>query len=240
MKLARIETAEGILTGEYRDGTVEVEGTAYELGAEATLRAPSDPSAIYCVGRNYAETIEMRGYEKPEQPTIFIKPPVSIVDPDAPIPYPSFSDEVTYAGELAAVIGKRCKGIDPDEAPDFVRGYTILNDIDALDQPGLTSRKAFDGSGPLGPWLETDLDPTAISMRTVIDGEVRQEASTERMMYTPNELIAFLAERFTLHPDDVVSFGSPPNPGLIEPGNEIEITYDGIGTLRNHVIDAPA
>jgi len=240
MKLARVETPDGIHSGEYHDGVVEADGTTYDVGEVATLRAPCEPSAIYCVGRNYAETIEMRGYEKPEQPTIFIKPPVSIVDPGAPIPYPTFSEEVTYAGELAAVIDERCKHIDREEAPDYVRGYTILNDVDALDQPGLTSRKAFDGSGPLGPWIETELDPTDLSMRTVIDGEVRQEASTERMLYTPDELIAFLAERFTLLPGDVVSFGSPPNPGLIEPGNEIEITYEGVGTLRNHVVAASA
>ncbi len=236
MKIARIETAEGILTGPYDDGVVEADGQTYEVGTEGKLLAPCEPSAIYCVGRNYAETVDLRGYEKPDQPTIFIKPPVSIVHPGDPIPYPTFSDEVTYAGELAAVIDRRCRNIEAADAADHVRGYTILNDVDALDQPGLTERKAFDGSAPLGPWLETDLDPTAISMRTEIDGEVRQDASTERMIFDPFELIAFLADRLTLIPGDVVSFGSPPNPGEVVPGNEIEITYEGIGTLANEVV----
>lgn len=235
MKHARIRTADGVVGGRYEDGVLYAGGTEHVVDDETDLLAPCDPSAIYCVGRNYAETVELRGYEKPEQPTIFIKPPVSVVGPGDPIPYPTFSDEVTYAGELAAVIGEACHEIAPAEAPEYIRGYTILNDVDALDQPGLTERKAFDGSGPLGPWIETDVDPAEVSMRTVIDGEVRQHASTELMLFEPAELVAFLAKRLTLRPGDVVSFGSPPNPGVIEPGNEIAITYDGIGTLRNTV-----
>ena len=239
MKQARNETADGVRTGRYDGGVVVADGREYDIDGDARLLAPCEPSAVYCVGRNYAETIEQRGYERPDQPTIFIKPPVSVVAPGAPIPYPTFSDEVTYAGELAAVIGDRCRHVDAAEASAYVRGYTILNDVDALDQPGLTERKAFDGSAPLGPWIETDLDPTAVRMRTVIDGETRQEASTERMLFDPFELLAFLSSRLTLLPDDVVSFGSPPNPGLIEPGDEIAITYDGIGTLRNPVSAPP-
>lgn len=235
MREARIRTAEGPVAGEYVDGVLHADDGDHEVDAAEDLLAPCEPSAIYCVGRNYAETIQQKGYERPDQPTIFIKPPVSVVDPGDPIPYPGFSDEVTYAGELAAVIGEPCRGIDAAAAPDYIRGYTILNDVDALDQPGLTERKAFDGSGPLGPWIETDLDPTAVGMRTVINGEVRQEASTESMLIEPFELIAFLAGRLTLTPGDVVSFGSPPNPGVIEPGDDISITYEGIGTLRNPV-----
>lgn len=110
-----------------------------------------------------------------------------------------------------------------------------MNDVDALDQQGRTARKAFDGSGPLGPWIETDLDPRGIDMHTEIDGERRQEANTELMLFDPYEVISYLSERFTFSPGDAIAFGSPANPGTIEPGNEIEITYEGVGTLRNGV-----
>ncbi|MEM4782476.1 MAG: fumarylacetoacetate hydrolase family protein, partial [Halalkalicoccus sp.] len=139
------------------------------------------------------------------------------------------------AGELAAVIGEECKNVSPEEVPDVVRGYTIMNDVDALDQQGRTARKAFDGSGPLGPWIETELDPRGIDMHTEIDGERRQEANTELMLFDPYEVVSYLSERFTFSPGDVIAFGSPANPGTIEPGNEIEITYEGVGTLRNTV-----
>jgi 2-keto-4-pentenoate hydratase/2-oxohepta-3-ene-1,7-dioic acid hydratase in catechol pathway len=112
---------------------------------------------------------------------------------------------VTYAGELAAVIDRRCRAVAPEDVPDVVRGYTVLNDLDALDQPSLTARKAFDDAAPLGSCVTTDVNPTAIDMETIINGEVRQGGQR------------------------------PANPGVIEPGDEIEITYEGVGTLRNWV-----
>jgi 2-keto-4-pentenoate hydratase/2-oxohepta-3-ene-1,7-dioic acid hydratase in catechol pathway len=235
MRLARIRTDEGVVTGEYADGVVTSDDASYAVGEDGHLVAPCDPSALYCIGRNYAETLDQKGYERPDQPTFFIKPPAAIVAHEEAIPYPTFSEEVTYAGELAAVIGKTCHDVSPDEAETAVRGFTMMNDVDALDQPGLTSRKAFDGSGPLGPWIETDLDPTSLDMHTDINGERRQEANTELMLWGPYELISFLSERFTFHPGDVIAFGSPGNPGTIEPGDDIEIHYEGIGTLRNTV-----
>jgi 2-keto-4-pentenoate hydratase/2-oxohepta-3-ene-1,7-dioic acid hydratase in catechol pathway len=197
---------------------------------------PCEPSALYCVGRNYAETLEQMDYERPEEPDFFVKPPASLLAHGEPIPYPTFTDELTYAGELAAVVGERCRNLDPEEVSDALRGYTILNDVDALDQQGRTARKAFDGSGPLGPWIETDFDPTAIDMWTDVDGERRQEANTELMLFDPYEIVSYLSERFTFRPGDVVAFGSPANPGLVEPGEAVEITYEGVGTLRNRVV----
>lgn len=238
MRLARVRTPDGIVTGSYEDGVVTDGDDTYAVGGDAELLAPTEPSACYCVGRNYAGTIEQYGYDRPSQPSFFIKPPTAVCGPGAPIPYPSFSGDVTYAGELAAVIGTTCHDIAPEEVDMAVLGYTILNDIDALDQPGLTERKAFDGSAPLGPWIETDLDPLDLRMRTTINGEVRQRAETADMLFTPREVITFLAERLSLRPGDVVSFGSPPNPGGIEPGDEIEVWYEDIGTLENAVTGA--
>ncbi|WP_323190639.1 fumarylacetoacetate hydrolase family protein [Halostella sp. PRR32] len=271
MRLARIRTDDGVLTGEYEDGTVHTDGESYVVGDAvergstdarlpasrggsagtssrdrsvadtpesdaAELLAPCDPTAVYCVGRNYAATLDQMDYERPEQPDWFIKPPASVHPPGNPVAYPSWTNELTYAGELAAVIDRECTDLDPGDVDDVVRGYTILNDLDALDQPGRTARKAFDGSGPLGPWIETDVDPSGLDMTTRVGGELRQEANTELMLFPPRETIAFLSERYTFRPGDVVAFGSPANPGLVEPGDDVEIWYEGIGTLRNAVV----
>jgi 2-keto-4-pentenoate hydratase/2-oxohepta-3-ene-1,7-dioic acid hydratase in catechol pathway len=139
---------------------------------------------------------------------------------------------------LAAVISERCRDIPQEDVSEFIEGYTILNDVDALDQQGRTARKAFDGSAPLGPWIETDLDPTTIDMRTEINGEQRQNASTEQMLFNVYEIVSYLSKRFTFRAGDIVAFGSPANPGLIEPGDDVEITYEGVGTLRNTVTEA--
>ena len=235
MRLARLLTPDGPVRGEYENGTLYAEDGSYEVGRDGRLLPPCEPSAVYCIGRNYAETLEQMEYERPDEPDFFIKPPAALLAHEQPIPYPSFTDELTYAGELAAVVDRRCRNLAPDEVADAVRGYTVMNDVDALDQQGRTARKAFDGSGPLGPWIETDVAPSAVEMWTDIDGERRQEASTELMLFGPEEIVSFLSKRFTLRPGDAIAFGSPANPGLVEPGDEIEITYEGVGTLRNTV-----
>ena len=234
MKLARIETPAGVLEGEYDDGTVHTDEGSHEP-AEYDLLAPCEPSVFYCVGRNFGEKVDQMDYEVPEKPDFFIKPPVSLHPPEAPIPYPGFASELTYAGELAAVIGEECESIPESAVDDVVRGYTILNDLDCLDQERRTARKAFDASGPLGPVIATDLDPVGLEMETQINGERRQHDNTENMFIKPREVVSFLSERFTFKPGDVISFGSPANPGLLERGDEIEIRCEGIGTLRNTV-----
>ncbi|GAB3683638.1 fumarylacetoacetate hydrolase family protein [Salinarchaeum chitinilyticum] len=235
MRIARLLTTNGPVAGEYVDGVVHAEDGRYEVGRDGRLLPPCEPSALYCVGRNYAATLDQMDYERPDEPDFFIKPPAALLAHEQPIPYPSFTDELTYAGELAAVIGERCRNVDETEVASVVRGYTIMNDVDALDQQGRTARKAFDGSAPLGPWIETELDPSAIDVHTDVAGERRQSANTETMLFGVEEIVAYLSERFTLRPGDVVAFGSPENPGLVEPGDDVEITYEGVGTLRNVV-----
>lgn len=237
MRLARAQTPDGIVTGTYVDGHLKTETAMYNVDRR-DLIAPVEPSTMYCVGRNYAATLDQMSYDRPEAPDFFIKPPVSVHPPETPIPYPSFSTEVTYAGELAAVIDKECKDVSQTAVDEVVRGYTIMNDVDALDQPGRTARKAFDSSGPLGPWIETDVDPVGLEMHTEINGEERQRSNTELLLFKPAAVISFLSERVTLRPGDVVAFGSPANPGVIEPGDEIAITYEEIGTLTN-TVEAP-
>lgn len=235
MRTARLRTDEGIVEGKYENGTLTTDDGEYEVGRDGDLRAPCSPTALYCVGRNYANTIEQMDYERPDDPEFFIKPPTSIVGHEDVVRYPSWTDELTYAGELAAVIETRCRDVRPTDVPDVVAGYTIMNDIDALDQSGRTARKAFDGSGPLGPWIESDVDPRNIDMETTVSGEVRQTANTSQMLFDPYEIVSFLSRRFTFRPGDVVAFGSPANPGTIEPGDVVEITYEGVGTLRNTI-----
>ena len=237
MRLARLRTDDGIVAGRYTDGRVLTDDGEYVVGRDGSLTYPCSPSALYCVGRNYAETLAQMDYERPDEPDFFIKPPASLSGHGDPIRYPRWTDELTYAGELAAVVGRRCRDVPAAAATDVVRGYTVLNDVDALDQGGRTARKAFDGSGPLGPWIETDLDPAGIGMETVINGETRQDSNTELMLFGPAEIVSFLSRRVTLRPGDVIAFGSPANPGTVDPGDEIAITYDGVGTLRNRVVD---
>ncbi|WP_396611729.1 fumarylacetoacetate hydrolase family protein [Haloferax sp. S1W] len=236
MRLARIRTDDGVATGRYEDGFVTVDGETFEVGVDADLLAPCEPSAFFCVGRNYTAKVDQMDYDIPDQPDWFIKPPTSLLAPGEPIVYPTWTEELTYAGELAAVIDRECHDVSEDEVDDVVRGYTILNDLDALDQPRRTARKAFDGSGPLGPWIETDVDPTNLDMTTHVGGELRQEANTEQMLFSPAEVVSFLSERYTFRPGDVISFGSPANPGLVEPGDEVKIWYENVGTLTNTVV----
>ncbi len=237
MKIARVRTDERVREGEYEDGTVTADGETYRVGEDADLLAPCNPGTFYCVGRNFAETLDQMDYDRPDEPDWFIKPAVSLHHPGDPIVHPPWTEELTYAGELAAVVDERCTDLDGEgEVRDALRGWTILNDLDALDQPGRTARKAFDGSAPVGPVVETDLDPRGIEMETHVGGEKRQDANTELMLFDPFEVVSFLSERYTFRPDDVISFGSPANPGLLEPGDEVEIRYEGIGRLRNPVV----
>ncbi|WP_435156708.1 fumarylacetoacetate hydrolase family protein [Haladaptatus sp. DFWS20] len=238
MRLARLLTPNGPVVGSYDDGTLYADDGVYEVGIDGRLLPPCEPSALYCVGRNYATTLEQMEYEQPEEPDFFIKPATSLIADGQSIPYPTWTDDLTYAGELVAVIDERCRNLTPEAVPDVVRGYTIMNDVDALDQAGRTARKAFDGSAPLGPWIETNVDPTELDMETYVGSEKRQDSNTELMLFDPYEIIAHLSRRFTLRPGDCIAFGSPENPGGIEPGETVEITYEGIGTLTNTVTDS--
>jgi len=148
MRLARAQTSDGVVRGRYEEGTLKTETDVYDI--DGNLLAPVRPTTMYCVGRNYAATLDQMEYERPSEPDFFIKPSVSTHPPDTPISYPSFSNELTYAGELAAVIGERCENVTEDDVDDILRGYTILNDVDALDQSGRTARKASTDQAHLG------------------------------------------------------------------------------------------
>ncbi|MFC6974841.1 fumarylacetoacetate hydrolase family protein [Halomicroarcula sp. GCM10025709] len=238
MKRARMQTPDGIVSGQYEDGVLTTDDGEYVERRDGSLTYPCSPSALYCVGRNFTETLDQMDYDRPDEPDFFIKPPAALTGPGQPVRYPDWTDELTYAGELVAVIDTRCHDVDVDEVSDIIRGYTVMNDIDALDQQGRTARKAFETSAPLGPWIETDLNPNDIEMETIINGETRQSATTAQMLFSPQEIVSFLSKRFTFRPGDAIAFGSPANPGTVTPGDTIEITYEGVGTLSNDVVEA--
>lgn len=243
MRLVRVTTPAGVETGEYQDGVVmTAAGDSYEIGVDAELEVPCEPSALYCLGRNYQSTVEGEGSsnERPDNPSFFLKSPTSVLPHNAGICYPNFATELACAGELAAVIGEQCRDVTVDTASDVIRGYTIMNDLDAIDQPNVAARKVFDGSAPLGPWIETNLDPRELETRTAVNGEIVQSGSTDAMLFDPFEAVAFISERVTLFPGDVIAFGGPGSPWTVEPGDEIEITYDSLGTLRNTVDSPPS
>lgn len=249
MPTARIAMESGITTVEYADGVVQIDGARHSVedSSDIELLPPCEPKDVYCLGRNYPEYVEENAEtiqenldhdaELPEEVHFFLKNSSGVIASGDSIPYPSFSKKVGYGGELAAVIDTTCKHLDPGDVPAVVRGYTIMNDVDAKDQEGITKIKVFDGSAPLGPAI-ADVDPTSLQMQTTINGEVRQAATTANMHFAPPEAIAAISERVTLHPGDVVALGSPANPGTVEPGDTIEIWYEGIGTLRNSVVNA--
>jgi len=233
MRIARVDTEDGPVMGEYTDRIVETaDGETYTIGEGAEFLPPCTPTTLYCAGRNFQDYLEHKGNERPSTPHFFLKPPAALLPAEESIPYPDFADGVGYAGELAAVMGESCPHVTPEESLEYVRGYTIMNDVDALGQEG-AGMKVFEGGAPLGPWIETDLDPSNLDIRTTVGREVRQEGNTSEMLFSPSEIISFLSERITLQPGDVVAFGSPANPGEVQPGESVEIRYEGIGTLRN-------
>jgi len=203
------------------------------------LLPPVIPGKIICVGRNYAAHAEEHGAEVPEIPLIFFKPPSSIIGTGDNIIIPPQSNQIEHEAELVVVIGKRGRWIDADHVFDHILGFTIANDVTARDLQRSdyqwTRAKGFDTFCPLGPWIETEFDPADAMVTCNVNGNMRQMASTRDMVFTIRQLIAFTSSIMTLEPGDILLTGTPSGVGKIEPGDEIEISIDGIGTLKNNV-----
>ena len=203
------------------------------------LLAPVLPGKIIAVGRNYADHAKERGVDVPEIPLIFLKPPSSVIGPGEKIVMPPQSQRVDHEGELAVVIGKAGRWIQAEKAMEHVLGYTAANDVTARDlqqKDGQWTRgKGFDTFCPLGPWSETDLDPTDMRVTCRVNGEMRQVASTREMVFTIQQLIAFISSVMTLVPGDVILTGTPAGIGALQAGDVVEVEIEGIGTLRNPV-----
>jgi len=262
-RIARFHTAEGLVAhGILEDGgairaiagdlfdTWELTKQAYALD-KVKLLAPVAPPNILAIGLNYRLHALESGHELPDHPALFIKATTSLCHPGDAIVLPAVApDEVDYECELAVIIGRKARNVSPDDAPDHVLGYTCANDVSARDcQRRLDVQwaraKSFDTFCPLGPWIETDLDPDHAGIRTRLNGQVMQDGNTDDLIFSVSELISHLSHSLTLLPGTVILTGTPPGVGFarspqvfLRPGDVVEIEIDGIGVLRNPVVSA--
>ena len=216
-------------------GIQPIEGASWKV-QDVRLLAPVIPrSKIVCVGRNYADHAAEMGNELPTSPMLFFKPNTSVVGPGDPVTLPSWTERVSYEAELAVVIGRICKDVPAEKADEVIFGYTAANDLtarDAQETDGQWARaKGFDGSCPLGPWIETELDPSDLRIASRVDGQTKQDSSTAQMVFSVAEIIAYASAAFTLLPGDVILTGTPAGVGQVDEGDRIEVEVEGIGTL---------
>ncbi|MDR9396823.1 fumarylacetoacetate hydrolase family protein [Pontimonas sp.] len=202
------------------------------------LLAPVIPrSKVICVGMNYAAHAQEMGHEGPDNPLVFLKPNTAVVGPGDPIILPPVHGRIVHEGELAVVIGSVAKRVKPEDWESVVFGYTIANDVSARDvmfADGQWARaKGYDTFCPLGPWIETELDPSNLDIHTSVDGETRRAGNTKDLIYSIPEIIAFCSDVWTLLPGDVICTGTPPGLGGFVNGQRVDITIEGIGTLSN-------
>jgi 2-keto-4-pentenoate hydratase/2-oxohepta-3-ene-1,7-dioic acid hydratase in catechol pathway len=248
--LARFRSGDRIATGVIEGEFVRpLRGTFFEnpmpTGEEipvsqVRLLAPVIPSKVVAIGKNYLEHAEEMGGSVPEEPIIFLKPSTAVIGPDDPIPYPRISERVDHEAELAIVIGRLARRVKAEEAGKFILGYTCGNDVTARDlqlKDGQWSRaKGFDGFCPLGPWVETLLDPTDVEVLCRVNGDVRQNARTSQLAFGPATLVEFITQVMTLLPGDVILTGTPAGVSPVQPGDKIEVDVEGIGVLTNEVV----
>ena len=200
--------------------------------------APVLPSKIIGIGKNYADHAAEMGGEAPTEPLMFLKPSTSVIGPEDPIRMPD--TRVDYEGELAVVIGRLCREVPPTRVPEVIFGYTCANDVTARDWQASdgqwTRAKGMDSFCPLGPWIETDLDPSDLRLRTTVDGEVRQDGRTGMLIHDVPTLVSYVSTYFTLIPGDVILTGTPAGIGPLSPGQRVSVEIEGIGTLENPVV----
>ena len=197
------------------------------------------PTKIIAVGRNYAEHAKELGNEPPAEPIIFLKPPSAVLKPGGTIVRPRISERVDYEGELAIVIGREAKNVRASQWREVVRGFTCANDVTARDlqkkDVQFTRAKSFDTFCPLGPHIETELDPSRLRIQTRVNGVTKQDGNTEQMVFKCDFLIEFITQVMTLFPGDVILTGTPAGVGPLNAGDVVEVEIEGIGILRNGV-----
>ncbi|ETK31865.1 fumarylacetoacetate hydrolase family protein [Microbispora sp. ATCC PTA-5024] len=253
MRIARFSKGDGVAFGAVEDGGevvaringhpfggVEFTGERFPV-AEVRMLAPMLPSKIVCIGKNYADHAREMGGEPPEEPTLFLKPSTSVIGPGEPIAYPEkLSSRVDFEGELAVVIGRLCRDVPVERAHDVIFGYTCANDVTARDlqkKDGQWTRaKGFDTFCPLGPWIETSVDPSDLAITTALNGDLRQSARTSLLLHDVPALVAYVTSVMTLLPGDVILTGTPAGVGPMAVGDEVSVGIEGIGTLTNRVI----
>ncbi len=224
---------DGNIFGEYR------RQEALTPISSVKLLNPCQPGKIICVGRNYSEHAKEFGNDVPKVPLIFLKPPSSIINPDEFIVLPPQSQQVEHEAELVVVIGKRGRNITPEEARDYILGYTIGNDITARDLQKTdgqwTRAKGFDTFCSFGPWIDTDFDISDALITCKVSGQPRQMASTRDMVFSVATLVAFVSSVMTLEPGDILFTGTPAGVGPLKAGDEVVVEIEGLGRLSNPV-----
>jgi len=257
MKLCRYTAGNGPRHGILEDGHIvdrDIPDQRHPL-EEVRLLAPVLPRKFLAIGLNYADHIAESGMDAPKFPVFFNKQITCVVGPDDGVHMPRVSNLLDYEGELAIVIGTRCRHVPENRAHEVIAGYTIANDLSVRDwqlrTPTMTLGKSFDTHGPLGPWIVTpdELgDPHGLPIRTYVNDELRQNGNTSEMIYSCYQQIAHLSQAFTLEPGDVLATGTPagigavrqPFPdGLLKVGDVVRVQIDGIGELRNTVTEEP-
>jgi 2-keto-4-pentenoate hydratase/2-oxohepta-3-ene-1,7-dioic acid hydratase in catechol pathway len=229
----KVGLLEGTPFGEFRRAEAD-----FSLD-EVKLLSPVIPGKVICVGRNYAAHADEHGAKVPEVPLIFLKPPTTVIGPGDSIYLPPQSQDVQHEAELAVVIGRSCRWVSTEDALEYVYGYTIGNDVTARDlqrRDGQWTRaKGFDTFCPLGPWIDTEFDPLDALISCHVNGELRQMASTQDMVFNIRQLIVFISSVMTLLPGDIILTGTPSGVSPIKPGDVVEVSIDGLGVLRNPV-----
>jgi 2-keto-4-pentenoate hydratase/2-oxohepta-3-ene-1,7-dioic acid hydratase in catechol pathway len=218
-----------------------LDGHEYELG-NAKLLAPCTPSKVICLGVNYRSHAIETGLAIPPVPLLFLKPPTAVIGPEDKIELPRQEKRrVDYEAELGVVIGQRARDISRERAKDCVLGYTCFNDVSeryAQKHDGQWTRaKGYDTFAPIGPWIETDIDPDDLKVESYLNGEVRQSARTSDLIFGVAEIVSFVSGIMTLLPGDVIATGTPSGIGKMQPGDVIEIKIEKIGTLKNYVVE---
>lgn len=253
MKIVRFKAGEDIAYGlAEAEGVTLYQGTPF-VAWEPTetlipwesiqLLSPVLPSKVVGVGKNYVEHAEESGSDVPEEPVIFLKPATSVVGPNVHVLKPAISDEIHHEAELAVVVGKVARNVRAEDASQYIFGYTAANDVTARDlqrQDGQWTRaKGFDTFCPLGPAIETELDPLErLAVIARINGEVRQAGFTVDMVFGVAELLEYVTRVMTLLPGDVILTGTPAGVGPVDVGDLMEIEVDGIGVLANRLVAA--
>ncbi|MCI0424917.1 MAG: fumarylacetoacetate hydrolase family protein [Actinobacteria bacterium] len=251
MKIVRVRAGDDIVYGiADSEGVLVYNGSPFVAWeptetvvpwTSATLLAPVIPTKVMCVGKNYEEHAGEMGGEVPDEPLVFMKPATAVIGPDAGVVYPRISQEVHHEAELAVVISRPARNVRAEDASRYIFGYTAANDVTARDlqrKDGQWTRaKGFDTFCPLGPAIETELDPLErLAVICRVNGDVRQAGFTSDMVFGVAEIIEFITAFTTLLPGDVILTGTPSGVGKVSPGDLMEVEIDGIGSLSNPVV----
>ncbi len=208
--------------------------------SEVRFLPAANPTKIVCVGQNYRGHIEELGMQVPQEPIIFLKPPSCLTGHEHPIIYHRDAERIDYEGELAIVIKTEMRNVNETDALNFVLGYSCFNDVTERDMVGnnpflLSLAKGFDTFGPFGPYIVTGLDPNHLLLKTYLNGELKQQDSTENCVFSIQQVLSYISRYMTLLPGDIVTTGTPKGIAPMQPGDTVEVEIEGIGCLRNKV-----